>query len=496
MNNRQKVKRELNGIIQPIMVRNNKSNTGFELISGARRLRAAKLSGLDKVPAIIKNLSDDEAIEVQIIENLQRQDIHPLEESESFLNLIKSEKYSVQTLAAKIGKSLQYIYSRIRLSYLHPELKQKYAAGEINFSAASELSKIPPAGQTEILTKFTDWGKELEAKEIKDYIRNSIVIDLKNAPFLIIDKKLDVLVGACSDCPKNTGCDTQLFPDLSGQMLCTDKRCYDKKLNKYLDKRRKQIEKRHQKLIEISDEYYGNDPLIFYKNEYSICNSKDENAKLALVVRADNHKKIGELEYVSLNKDNTFEQKGKATEDKLEEARYRAKKQANVIAINDFISENNPYKDIFLNLKMIKNLCKMLSKKIPFTTYPILKKHYEWNVEKYKDGGWNYYKFIDDMIEKTNNIDDALNLLTKIILWPEVEEGRLKPLNHLEYDYTVQIKIKRKKYGEMIVPVMTASVTATKLLIQTPWQLEIFENEDLMEIVTRKENEIKRKFKL
>lgn len=79
-----------------------------------------------------------------------------------------------------------------------------------------------------------------------------------------------------------------------------------------------------------------------------------------------------------------------------------------------------------------------------------------------------------------------------------IGEKGLKPINHIEYDYTVQIKIKRKKFGEMIMPVMTAQVTATKLLIQTPWQLEIFEDakEDLMEIVNRKEKEIKRKFKL
>ena len=111
------------GVAQPILLRPTHVDAGitfFEVVAGERRFRASKLAGKTTVPAIVRNLSDAEALEIQVIENLQRQDLHPLEEAEGFEVLMRENGYTADVMAEKTGKSKAYIYASLKLCALEP----------------------------------------------------------------------------------------------------------------------------------------------------------------------------------------------------------------------------------------------------------------------------------------------------------------------------------------------------------------------------------------
>jgi ParB family chromosome partitioning protein len=104
---------EKNGIIQPIVVRKDPNNDGYEIIAGERRWRASKIANLDSVPVIVKDLSDKECLKLSIIENIQRQDINPIEEGEAYKKLIDEFSYTHEELASTVGKSRSHITNMI-----------------------------------------------------------------------------------------------------------------------------------------------------------------------------------------------------------------------------------------------------------------------------------------------------------------------------------------------------------------------------------------------
>ncbi len=113
------------GVIQPILVR-PQDNLGkkYELIAGERRLRASKLAGFDKIPAVIKSIKDDELLEIALIENIQRDNLNPIEESKAYRDLLEEHGYTQENLAKRVGKNRSTIANFIRLLQL-PELIQK-----------------------------------------------------------------------------------------------------------------------------------------------------------------------------------------------------------------------------------------------------------------------------------------------------------------------------------------------------------------------------------
>lgn len=111
------------GVIQPIVVRKDSNDDGYEIIAGERRWRASKIANLDSAPVIIKDLSDKECLEVSIIENIQRQDINPIEEGEAYKRLIDEFSYTHEELASTIGKSRSHITNMIRMLSLSCRVK-------------------------------------------------------------------------------------------------------------------------------------------------------------------------------------------------------------------------------------------------------------------------------------------------------------------------------------------------------------------------------------
>ena len=125
------------GILQPLLVRN--MDGAYELIAGERRLRAAKAAGLDKVPVLVKDLTDEQVLEVSIIENIQRENLNVLEEAEAYARLIEEFGYTQEKVASKIGKNRSTIANLLRLRSLPEEIKESLLAEEISMGHARAL---------------------------------------------------------------------------------------------------------------------------------------------------------------------------------------------------------------------------------------------------------------------------------------------------------------------------------------------------------------------
>jgi ParB/RepB/Spo0J family partition protein len=134
------------GVLEPVIVRPISGNL-FELVCGHRRLAAAKNAGLTEIPAVVRSLSDEDALEFQLIENLQREDLHPLEEAAGYQQLIARAKYDVAKIAAKIGRSAKYVYDRVKLLQLTPEAKQAFLEDRIQAGHAILLARLKPEDQ-------------------------------------------------------------------------------------------------------------------------------------------------------------------------------------------------------------------------------------------------------------------------------------------------------------------------------------------------------------
>ena len=128
------------GVVQPIIVK--KSIKGYELVAGERRTKAAKIAGLKTIPAIIKDFDDQEMMEIALIENIQREDLNPIDEASSINNIIKLRGYTQEEFATKFGKSRTYVTNMVGLLKLPDEVKRLVEKKSLSMSHAIVLSKI------------------------------------------------------------------------------------------------------------------------------------------------------------------------------------------------------------------------------------------------------------------------------------------------------------------------------------------------------------------
>jgi ParB family chromosome partitioning protein len=157
------------GVLQPIVVR--KAGTGFELIAGERRLRAAKLAGLATVPAVIRESDDTESLREALIENIHREDLNPIELAEAFRELLDELGLRQETLAERLGMSRSHIANTIRLLQLPPEVQQLVAEGKIQAGHGRTLLSLGDAeAQRTLATRIA--AEDLSVREVEELVRN------------------------------------------------------------------------------------------------------------------------------------------------------------------------------------------------------------------------------------------------------------------------------------------------------------------------------------
>jgi len=236
------------GLIQPITVRplsldglfafNNRAHPDderpqYEIVVGECRWRAAKLAGLTDIPGYWRDLDDKQVLEIQVIENLQRRDVHPLEEADGYRSLIDKHGYTADEIGEKIGKSRSYVYARMKLSALGDIGREAFFDGEFDASVALLIARIPDEkDQRSIINALRNQagtGQPISYRESHWRIRNGFTKDLTIATFKPDDADLLPSAGSCTDCPKRSGNHPELCPDIDSADVCTDTRCFEEK---------------------------------------------------------------------------------------------------------------------------------------------------------------------------------------------------------------------------------------------------------------------------
>lgn len=158
-----------NGVMQPILVR-PKTATSYEIIAGERRWRAAKMAGLSEIPVLIRDLTDKQALELAIVENVQREDLHPLEESAGYQRLMDEFKYTQEELSIAVNKSRSHIANLLRLRALPDDVQLLFVEDKINMGIARALTGISDAEASALAPEIVRKG--LNVRQTEKLIRN------------------------------------------------------------------------------------------------------------------------------------------------------------------------------------------------------------------------------------------------------------------------------------------------------------------------------------
>jgi len=157
------------GVIQPVLVRQRPD--GYELIAGERRLRAARMLNIQEIPAIIKDVDDKDSLEIALIENIQRQDLNPIEEARAYQYLIDKYNMTQDDIARVIGKARASVTNLLRLLKLPIEVQNEIKNGRISFGHGRALLEVEDVNRQRFLTQIAI-SKSLSVRELENLIRN------------------------------------------------------------------------------------------------------------------------------------------------------------------------------------------------------------------------------------------------------------------------------------------------------------------------------------
>jgi ParB family chromosome partitioning protein len=256
------------GVLTPPLVR--PIDGGFEIAAGHRRFRAAQRAGLVEIPVIIRQMTDQQFLEVMTIENLQREDIHPIEEAEGYQRLIERYGYTPESLAERVGRSGSYVAKRLALSRLIDSVKEAFLEDRLQLGHALLLARLH-AGDQELAVKDVLWGRGEQwvdgkwvkivapacaVRELDSWIRDNVYLNLSSAAWRRDDATLLAGAGPCTTCTKRTGANGLLFDDVDKGDMCLDAECFHQKRDNHLLQVQKLAEEKGAPLIRIALEYH------------------------------------------------------------------------------------------------------------------------------------------------------------------------------------------------------------------------------------------------
>jgi ParB/RepB/Spo0J family partition protein len=215
-----------------------------ELVSGERRWRACGIAGVRTIPVLIRDLTDEQVLDLQLVENMQRKDLHPMEEAQGYRRILdlpqhasQSMELRVANLAGRIKKSTRYIYQTLQLLQLCDFAQKVFLAGQLEKTTALQVATIGnEPGQVEATRRIAGLGPKgmdvindpMSQRAAAAYVRDTFRLVLSKAPFPV---KVEYAgVGACTTCPKMSSNARELFDEgTAGPDTCMDPSCYGKK---------------------------------------------------------------------------------------------------------------------------------------------------------------------------------------------------------------------------------------------------------------------------
>jgi ParB/RepB/Spo0J family partition protein len=355
------------GIIEPLVVRakelRKNGDPAFEIVCGERRYRASwDVNGfekLEKLPCIVRDLTDEQVLDIQIHENLHREDVHPMDEASGYQFLMDTLNCDVKEVAARVGKSEAFVLNRLKLNNLIEEAKADVEAGVLPISHALEIAKFnDPVVQARILnegcfqtqSKWNSRSNEYEYSPVKEkpetlrhllnFINLNVLHQLTGAPF---DKKATNLRPdglSCVKCPDRTGASVGLFEnyEIGKKDNCLNINCFKAKMDQHVENVRARIAHEADLAIEdvplVNPGSYGsaNDGILRNREVRLV---EDKDAALPGVIQAVSvdPKNFGQPVYVQLksadglNGSGSAASKGSADVEREREAELDKKRQ-------------------------------------------------------------------------------------------------------------------------------------------------------------------------
>ena len=307
----------VHGLIQPITVR-RKGEKGehYEIICGERRFRACRMLKMSEIPCIVREATDEQAYDLSISENLQREDVPPMEAAEAYKRLIATKRYDIASLAVAYGKSEKSIYQMLKLCDLIPGIAELVRAGKLTASAGIVISKYDKKMQADILKdRLGEDGRgewcSISAGVLEGKIQSCYTNNLENYLF---DKT------ACLKCPHNST-NFDLFAEGGGCGRCTNKKCLSDKQTAYLVTEAQAVALADPKLVFIGEQYsYDNEATkIIKKGGYEFKNVQTYNLKsyptAPTAPQATDYKKPEDFEKAQAKHGKDMEQYGKKVKD-------------------------------------------------------------------------------------------------------------------------------------------------------------------------------------
>lgn len=307
----------VHGLIQPITVR-RKGEKGehYEIICGERRFRACRMLKMSEIPCIVREATDEQAYDLSISENLQREDVPPMEAAEAYKRLIATKRYDIASLAVAYGKSEKSIYQMLKLCDLIPGIAELVRAGKLTASAGIVISKYDKKMQADILKdRLGEDGRgewcSISAGVLEGKIQSCYTNNLENYLF---DKT------ACLKCPHNST-NFDLFAEGGGCGRCTNKKCLSDKQTAYLVTEAQAVALADPKLVFVGEQYsYDNEATkIIKKGGYEFKNVQTYNLKsyptAPTAPQATDYKKPEDFEKAQAKHGKDMEQYGKKVKD-------------------------------------------------------------------------------------------------------------------------------------------------------------------------------------
>lgn len=266
------------GQLAPFLVREVRDEY-FEVIAGSCRLRAqqlrqqrGKLTRDDLMMCVLRDVTDEQVLEMQITENLQRKDVHPMDEAEGYRKLLEmsaekgeggatDEGSHVEALAKKLGKSKSFVWQRLKLVDLAPKAAKLFREGKLTTSHAIDCARLTPADQEEYVKHWSQYRNEggASVRDMRWWIAQEVRVDLSKAPFSPKDETLVKDAGACLNCAKCSGSRPELLQELADDtntddygrrvpkksdkpaLVCLDTTCYRRKVQTFVQRKSEEV---------------------------------------------------------------------------------------------------------------------------------------------------------------------------------------------------------------------------------------------------------------
>jgi len=253
-----------NGLIQAItvMVQSNKTPL-YRLITGHRRYQAYVLNKEETIPCFVQPKMDEQEIHtLQIVENIQRETISVIEERKAFGKMKNELNLTPKQIARMIGKTVKYVESRLLLINLIPDISVLVHQGKLTLQHATLFAQCQPDIQEKLLKRIGEPNENNPTvsyespRQLKQYIKNSVVHPLGTAPFDFDDQKLLPEAGSCAQCSKRSGVHKKLFESIESEDDCFDPDCYLKKVLAWMEQKRTEYEGLDAKVLFLTDNWY------------------------------------------------------------------------------------------------------------------------------------------------------------------------------------------------------------------------------------------------